>query len=297
MSSVRPATHAGSWYSADGDSLNRSLQAWLDAVRVGAAPARAVPPPPPIARSPVVSECMGVIAPHAGYRFSGPSAAWAYACVDPAAFDRVFILGPSHRVYLEGCALSGFTELATPLGNLTVDHAANTGLASTGLFKTMTPRIDEDEHSIEMHLPFVRKVFAGGSRFRYTRYTSASGARAIDLTARTPPTVYAARPIYESICELDADAMRAIAFQPSSSAPVRNTCAQDAHAAFVSYLDETENTVCGRNPIVLLLAVLKRSGEPCECAFMHYEQSSACETPSDSSVSYAAAYIRRVGAK
>ena len=64
-----------------------------------------------------------MIGPHAGLRFSGPNAAWAYKnIIDPDQYDRVFILGPSHKVFLDFIATSACTEWATPLGNLTVDQ-------------------------------------------------------------------------------------------------------------------------------------------------------------------------------
>lgn len=91
---------------------------------------------------------------------------------------RVFILGPSHHVYLDGCALSKCTEYATPLGSLPLDRpsmllflgvssesyesfAAIEELKKTGKFSEMELSTDEDEHSIEMHLPYVRKIFEG----------------------------------------------------------------------------------------------------------------------------------------
>jgi AmmeMemoRadiSam system protein B len=59
-----------------------------------------------------------LIGPHAGYRFSGLTGAWAYKNIDPTKFNRVFLLGPSHKVYLDFIATSQCTEWATPLGNI-----------------------------------------------------------------------------------------------------------------------------------------------------------------------------------
>jgi AmmeMemoRadiSam system protein B len=91
-------------------------------------------------------------------------------------------LGPSHHVYLDGCALSKCTEYTTPLGALPLDRssmlllltsityfffrshelfAAIEELKRTGKFSEMNLGTDEDEHSIEMHLPYVRKMFEG----------------------------------------------------------------------------------------------------------------------------------------
>ena len=63
-----------------------------------------------------------LISPHAGYRHSGPTAAWSFVnIIDPNAYDRVFVLGPSHKVRIDFIATTSCTEWETPLGNLTVD--------------------------------------------------------------------------------------------------------------------------------------------------------------------------------
>jgi len=73
----------------------------------------------------------------------------------------VFIIGPSHHVYLDGCALSNCQEYETPIGNLPLDLDTIKELKATGQFGEMSIQTDQDEHSIEMHLPYVRKVFEG----------------------------------------------------------------------------------------------------------------------------------------
>lgn len=74
---------------------------------------------------------------------------------------RVFILGPSHHVRLRGCALTICDKYETPLYNLKVDKQINADLEKTGKFSWMEIQTDEDEHSIEMHLPYVAKVMEG----------------------------------------------------------------------------------------------------------------------------------------
>ncbi|CAN0220115.1 unnamed protein product, partial [Hapterophycus canaliculatus] len=90
--------------------------------------------------------------------YSAQTAASAYAHMDPSQSARVFILGPSHHVHIRRCAVSTATCLETPIGDLTVDQDVTGQLLNTGHFDVMTSRMDEDEHSIEMHLPFIKKV-------------------------------------------------------------------------------------------------------------------------------------------
>lgn len=126
---TRKASHAGSWYSAARETLDLQLRRWLeDAGQPSAAPARAI------------------IAPHAGYSFSGSTAGFAYKQVQTAGVRRVFLLGPSHHVYVRGCALSGCAQVETPLGPLSVDQEICAKLKESGMFETMALSVDEAEH-------------------------------------------------------------------------------------------------------------------------------------------------------
>lgn len=73
---------------------------------------------------------------------------------------RVFLLGPSHHAYLTKCALTKCSEYETPLGNLIIDREITQTLYDTGKFQWMTQQTDEDEHSLEMHLPYVYKMLS-----------------------------------------------------------------------------------------------------------------------------------------
>lgn len=73
---------------------------------------------------------------------------------------RVFLLGPSHHHYLTGAATTACTAYATPLGDLTIDTALVQELKETWDLETMSRRVDEDEHSLEMHLPYIYKMLS-----------------------------------------------------------------------------------------------------------------------------------------
>jgi len=88
-------------------------------------------------------------------------------------------------------------------------------------------------------------------------------------------------PIHKSIANLDHTGMRIIE--------------ELDHDAFTRYLRETQNTICGRHPIGVLLAAIsklrKDGSQKQHLKFVHYDQSNPCKTPRDSSVSYASAYV------
>lgn len=73
---------------------------------------------------------------------------------------RIFILGPSHHFHLTRCALSRCAAYQTPLGDVPLDLETIAELQRTNMFDTMTKSVDEDEHSIEMQLPYIHKMIA-----------------------------------------------------------------------------------------------------------------------------------------
>jgi len=102
-----------------------------------------------------------IIVPHAGYVYSGPIAASAYARLRPArdVIHRVVLLGPSHRVPFYGLAVSTAEQFATPLGDIPLDREAIERISALPQVKAL----DEAhalEHSLEVHLPFLQEVLA-----------------------------------------------------------------------------------------------------------------------------------------
>lgn len=97
-----------------------------------------------------------LIAPHAGYLYSGPIAAAAYASVDRyrQTYSRVVLLGPCHRVPVAGMALSGAHAFRTPLGDVPVERSAVAALEAKGI--PIVEASHRYEHSLEVHLPFLQ---------------------------------------------------------------------------------------------------------------------------------------------
>ena len=253
---------------------------------------------------------------HAGFSYSAPTAAFAYKYLDPASISRVFILGPSHHHHTKQCQLTRHTHYATPIGDMTIDAQTVKELRERGgsrLFDTMSERVDEDEHSIEMHLPFVQHVL-GGSGHPYTVVPILVGSLSSQLERElavlltpyflTPGTLFV---VSSDFCHWG----RRFGYQPTSPPlPIHRAIQQmDEEGMAVveaggsdtwrDYLRRTENTVCGRYPIGLLLAVREEAGKRgvgLGVRWVRYAQSSAVEEMGDSSVSYASAVVYLTGA-
>jgi AmmeMemoRadiSam system protein B/AmmeMemoRadiSam system protein A len=141
---VRPPAIAGTFYVGDAARLRREVTAYLEEGRA------ACPKDAPVPKA--------IIAPHAGHVYSGAVAACAYARLEPARdrIRRVVLIGPAHRVPVNGIALSGAAVWRTPLGDVPIDHAwARARLAGIeGVGVADAPHAQE--HCLEVHLPFLQ---------------------------------------------------------------------------------------------------------------------------------------------
>lgn len=134
------------FYDAEPAVLRREVESFLE---------RAAPPDG-AARAP-----KAIIAPHAGYIYSGSVAGSAYATVKGlrGRIKRVVLLGPAHRVYVPGVAASTASAFATPLGNVPLDQAATGELVETFPFVEYADEAYSSEHSLEVQLPFLQELF------------------------------------------------------------------------------------------------------------------------------------------
>ena len=143
MASVRPPAVAGMFYPAEPVRLRQQVDALLAAAEA---------PPPEL-------QPKALIVPHAGYPYSGATAARAYALLAPwrQAIRRVVLLGPNHRVPLQGLAAPGWQAFASPLGSVAVDQEALAGLGDLPqVQRSDLPHLQE--HALEVQLPFLQTV-------------------------------------------------------------------------------------------------------------------------------------------
>lgn len=144
MMRIRPPAVAGMFYPGDAAELRRAILGSFGHARAtGALRPKAL------------------IVPHAGYVYSGPVAASAYALLEPlrAVIRRVILLGPVHRVWVPGLALPGVDAFATPLGTVPLDQAAIAAIADLPQVE-VSAAAHAQEHSLEVHLPFLQSVLA-----------------------------------------------------------------------------------------------------------------------------------------
>ncbi|HET9589103.1 MAG TPA: AmmeMemoRadiSam system protein B, partial [Anaerolineales bacterium] len=151
MPDLRPSPIAGQWYEADPDLLARTVDEYLEEARLPE----------------LVGEVLAVIAPHAGHRYSGPVAGYAFAALRGRNPDLVAVLAPMHYPYYEPLITTAHEAYATPLGEIAVDKDTLLELdivlkSELGFGLSAVER--DPEHSLEIELPFLQRALS--SRWR-----------------------------------------------------------------------------------------------------------------------------------
>jgi hypothetical protein len=174
--SVRRPAVAGTWYPGEAESLAAEVDGCLAGVSPVDAPGRLV----------------ALISPHAGFRYSGPVAAHAYALLRGRRDLTVVLVGPSHRMAFDGVSVYARGAFATPLGEVPIDEPVADAVLRAGDGVVLDePRPHRDEHSLEMQLPFLQRLVPGLRLVPLLMGTQARGE--VDALARALAAALAGR--------------------------------------------------------------------------------------------------------
>jgi AmmeMemoRadiSam system protein B len=309
---VRVASHAGSWYSNIPETLHNQIDRFFQS-----------------SSESVVKGARVLVGPHAGYAYSGSILANAYKSFDTTGIERVFILGPSHHVYFKGCVLTTNCDFYdTPFGKLKVDTEIINELVEydSKVFKRMSLNVDEDEHSLEMHMPFLYKVtneigknvkiipiMIGASdeefelkiaNYLKPYFQDKSNAFIVSTDfchwgSRFSYTLYTPTGSLTDLKEIKKNKVFS-----SSSLPIYKSIEvldkeamkimeTGSYRSFKDYIYLTENTICGAKPLSILMLLMQDFIKDKSLNTLHfngYDQSSNVVSSEDSSVSYGSAY-------
>ncbi len=151
MASIRPSAMAGHFYDKNPDTLEQTISAYFSAIDKDTSIDK------------TQGNAKAVIAPHAGYRYSGKCAAIAYRAFGAGDdVERVIIIGPAHRMPFYGAALCSADYWETPLGAIKVDKDACYKLGQLNFCHEIDVA-HTMEHCIEVHIPFIQKTFPKAS--------------------------------------------------------------------------------------------------------------------------------------
>lgn len=289
---IRPASHSGSWYQNSPKLLSQEISQYISSAK----------------KLQKQGYVKSIIVPHAGYRFCGETMAQSFININPNNYDRIVILGPSHHEYFQGCGLTSFEKFDTPFGAINVDNNSIKKLMKkSNIFFEISKSIDINEHSIEMELPFLKQIFndkefsiipiiVGDNNYE----TNKKIAEILYELYKDKKTLFVISSdfchwgrnfgytyydknfnnIWESIQDLDKQALDIIKEINSEK--------------LEKYFKKTKNTICGRNPISIILSIVEKyknehKNENVEFINAGYAQSNKVKSIYETSVSYAAA--------
>lgn len=277
---------AGSWYPEDPEELRRLLEGTLEKV----------PVPDPAETSRLVA----VIVPHAGYVYSGLTAAHAYRWVQQRRPKRVLMIGPSHYARFRGLSFGDYAYYETPLGRVRVDPSGRSivkGCALVGFH----PAAHLQEHSLDIQIPFLQVIFPESP-------PSILPFLVGELEEEDYPVL--ARTLAEA---LDGETLLVVSSDfahygprfgyvpfPNDAQVAEKLRSLDQGASerilrierkpFLAYCEATGVTICGRRPIGLLLEILPKDTE---ARSLFYTTSGQVTGDYTNSVSYASMAFTR----
>jgi len=240
---TKPAAFAGQFYTADPAALAAEIDGYL------AAAAPAAPP---------AGKIIALIAPHAGYAYSGRTAAAAYALVRGRAVDTVVIIAPSHRFAFEGLSIWPDGGFATPLGVARVDAglAGEIAKASGSRFE---PEAFAEEHAVEVQVPFIQRALPGAAIVP------------IVMGQQTRSTIQSLAGALAKTC-LGKNVLVVASTDLSHFLPKAQAQATDAETAaliqamrtetLIRKAEEGANIMCGGGPVASALLLAKKAGRP-----------------------------------
>jgi len=279
---VREPAVAGQFYPASGKALSAMIRTLLAEI-----PSSGKNPNP-----------VALISPHAGYLYSGETAAYGYQRLKGAPFHRVILLAPSHYTAFHGLSIPEVDAYETPLGNVPLDQSICMVLKGNPLVSSY-PAAHKREHSLEVQLPFLQSVLTDFrivpilvGRLDDTDYPALAKiirAQMDDstlLVASSDLTHYGPRFDYlpfrkdlkKNLSRLDHEAIREIL--------------KINRLGFLDFQNRTGDTICGFRPIALLLEILSDEGIR-KGTLLHYTTSGDITGDFSNSVSYASILFYR----
>lgn len=235
MSQIRQPAVAGTFYPANARRLQEMVQGFLETA--------VAPPTPPMTPK-------AIIAPHAGYIYSGPIAGSAYAQLAPlrGQVTRVLLLGPAHTLYLRGLAAPSATQFATPLGELAVDQQALAQILPLPQVRVLDAAHSR-EHGLEVHLPFLQLTLGQDFQLVPLVVGDADPAEVAEVLAQLWDGA-------ETLIVISSDLSHYLGYEAAQKQDGETAVAiQQRNPAALG-----ENSACGRVPIGGLLLAARQHG-------------------------------------
>ncbi len=252
MLDVRQAAVANLFYPGDKINLKRTINTFLSGVPADIAD---------FTKKNNIEKIYGLIAPHAGYTYSGQVAAFSYSLLKNKSIDTIVILGPSHYTYFQGFALSQAKAYNTPLGKISLDYDLGERLISNS--NGLADYVDTahvKEHCIEVQLPFLQETLLNNFKI----LPILMGEQSLD-TIKAGINI-----LKKTLDEYDHSVVIVVSTDLShyhSDEQARSMDSEIMHLAeemkwekIMNAVEKGEVEACGAGPIAILLGLAKKMG-------------------------------------
>jgi AmmeMemoRadiSam system protein B/AmmeMemoRadiSam system protein A len=239
---VQEPVVAGSFYPSDSGELGRQVTGYL--TRAG--------------QPGMKGEILGLIAPHAGYVYSGPVAGHAYREVAGQSYDLVVIIAPSHFAPLNGVSILDKDVYRTPLGDVPIDRETARQLIESAEWITYDPTLYAREHSLEVQLPFLQKALEPGFKILPVVMGNASPDLAGALAEVLSDTVRGRKVLYIASSDMSHYHTygSAVAMDRQTLGYIEN----GRMATLVKECSTRRSELCGLGPVQVILDLAKKMG-------------------------------------
>jgi MEMO1 family protein len=276
---VRQATHADDqWYPSTASKLSALVDSYLANAK----------------SDPVPGKIIGLIAPHAGYRFSGQVAAYSYKQIKGMSFDTVVIVGPSHHVEFSGVATLDSGVFRNPLGDVEIDSTITKQLIKENSAIKSNLQAHIPEHSIEVQIPFLQRTLTNfkivpiimqdfskqNCDMLSTALANVLKDKKVLLVASTDMTHY---PVYDE--SVKADNVTMTALETMNSDVMR----QRLDAYMKKDVTELYCMLCGEGPVYVVMDTVKKLGADSVKVLKHANSGDVPDGTKDRVVGYMAA--------
>ena len=251
---IRKAVWAGQFYEKRAEILSQQIDQFLDNAKKMPSPGE---------------EILALICPHAGYVYSGQTAAHAYRLIQGKDYESVIIIGLSHRYGLKGCSIYPKGGYETPLGTAEIDESLAAEISKASGFKYI-PKAHQMEHSVEVQIPFIQKTLPQ--------------AKIVPIVMGYPTKKTIIR-LADALIEVlpGKNAMIIVSTDMSHFFPKKKANDTDSKtisliqsfetSALIKRLEKGENIMCGGGPVVSSLLYARERGEA-KVEILHYTDSS-----------------------
>ena len=274
---TRPAALAGTWYSANSQQLRSEVADYIQSASV-----------------PEFSgEIVALIAPHAGHRYSGPVAGYAFSAIQGNSYDTIAVVSPYHRPHAQALLTSAHDSYETPLGQIPIDKQSQKAL-NQWLQKndagTLEPIRRDNEHAIEIELPFLQAALDVPFRLLPVMIANASPETADALGSALAATLQDQRSLLVASTDLSH-------FYPEQKANQLDQAMLNAIASFdpsevVHVHQSGEGQACGLLPVLAVMTAARALGAT-QAHIFHYATSGATSGDYSRVVGYGAGAFTR----